>query len=574
MNTSKTFKLPPEDVWQLLSDREAQKIWLGTAAYFPFRKHQRVKIADDAGLWREGFIRKTQYEESVVLELHPSIGGAPIANRSECRIELIDLGENSCKILVSEVFASNSAEDAKHARLFWQAALGRLSGLTSNISTRRNSPRQAVVVIHGIGEQEPGVTLRSFVKGCFGPDELKWSKPDYSSPLFELRKITLAASYNKSRPTTDFFELYWAHVIRDTTLADILAWFKLLLLRNPPSKFFRVWLTVWAIILILLAGGLLKILGPSHPVIDFVLGSSLLVSIAAGIWQLVGKAVILDGLGDAVRYLTPRPSNISHRQSVREAGVELLHGLHMDGKYDRIVIVGHSLGSVIAYDIITHYWIRVHQLHLAPSTVYNKAIISVERNRSTKDSKTFRELQRNAWNSMRKNTQTWLVTDLVTLGSPLSAASYLMADSESELAEAMAHRELPKCPPVTESDGRHERMSFDRSYTDREGKAHRTFKYFHHAAAFAVTRWTNLFFDDGLLKDPIGGPLAKIFGHWVRDVPLPDPLPKKYFLHTHYWTQFGEDQHINELLGALDLNVANELGDRAKLNNPLLYLPR
>jgi hypothetical protein len=34
----------------------------------------------------------------------------------------------------------------------------------------------------------------------------------------------------------------------------------------------------------------------------------------------------------------------------------MLEALHDKDEYDRIVIVGHSLGSVIGYDITTHAW--------------------------------------------------------------------------------------------------------------------------------------------------------------------------------------------------------------------------
>ncbi|MEW8268619.1 MAG: hypothetical protein AB2731_20955 [Candidatus Thiodiazotropha sp.] len=58
-------------------------------------------------------------------------------------------------------------------------------------------------------------------------------------------------------------------------------------------------------------------------------------------------------VGDAARYLRPAAQNIQRRQEIRTAGVDLLKNLH-DRGYDRIIIVGHSLGSVIGYDILTY----------------------------------------------------------------------------------------------------------------------------------------------------------------------------------------------------------------------------
>ena len=80
--------------------------------------------------------------------------------------------------------------------------------------------RQAVVIIHGMGEQKPMSTLRGFVDTLVkheANEQIKsgeietyeknyWSKPDKMSESFELRRLVLAGK-NK-RPTTDFFEYY------------------------------------------------------------------------------------------------------------------------------------------------------------------------------------------------------------------------------------------------------------------------------------------------------------------------------------------------------------------------------
>jgi hypothetical protein len=71
---------------------------------------------------------------------------------------------------------------------------------------------------------------------------------------------------------------------------------------------------------------------------------------------LVAQGFVLSYLGDAARYLSPRPRNIALRQKIRSEGLKLFRSLHASGEYDRIVVVGHSLGSVIGYDLITHLW--------------------------------------------------------------------------------------------------------------------------------------------------------------------------------------------------------------------------
>ncbi len=72
--------------------------------------------------------------------------------------------------------------------------------------------RQAVVVIHGIGEQRPmdtSAVVRGGGAAGAARDRVKFlSVPDRMSESFELRK--LVAPQTRSRPITDFYEYYWA----------------------------------------------------------------------------------------------------------------------------------------------------------------------------------------------------------------------------------------------------------------------------------------------------------------------------------------------------------------------------
>jgi hypothetical protein len=422
--------------------------------------------------------------------------------------------------------------------------------------------------VHGIGEQEPGTSLEEFVKSVIltGDGQIEsWTKPDLLSRSFEMRRITLKASEGQVRPATDVFELYWAHLIRDTTLSHVTAWLQGLLLRWPVPKPFRtLWAITWlvGVALILWTVGQLmgwQELGPLVPTIGLVLAA------ATWIWKLVGRGAIINSLGDAARYLTPRPANIQNRQAIRTAAVDLLDALHRTADYDRVVLVGHSLGSVIAYDALTHYWIRVHRHHLRPTRTSFVPIRAVERNLSVTDPDRAQQLQHDAWKAMRINTQPWLVTDLITLGSPLAHGDFLLAQGATQFEDAKNARKLPTCPPVTECEAKtkHLRMSFEVSYNDRIDGKERTFTVFHHGAPFAVTRWTNLYFPSRLLGDPIGGPVAEQFGSWIKDVAL-DP-PTRGFVHTYYWKardlkgRVGMEPHLEELRNALRLDCGAEL---------------
>jgi len=92
---------------------------------------------------------------------------------------------------------------------------------------------QAVVVIHGMGEQIPMDTIKGFVGAVWQKDDIitanglpdpaeVWSKPDARTGSLELRRITTRESI-VSLPQfpngvrTDFYELYWADLIGGAT---------------------------------------------------------------------------------------------------------------------------------------------------------------------------------------------------------------------------------------------------------------------------------------------------------------------------------------------------------------------
>ena len=77
------------------------------------------------------------------------------------------------------------------------------------------------------------------------------------------------------------------------------------------------------------------------------------------------------------------------------------------------------------------------------------------------------------------------------------------------------------------------------SYWSRYGKigSQRSIPTLHHAACFAATRWTNIYFPyRGLIRgDPVGGPLQDLFGAGIADRPV---RTRRWFgrlNHVHYW---------------------------------------
>jgi hypothetical protein len=456
--------------------------------------------------------------------------------------------------------------------------------MNPDIST---GPRQAVVIIHGIGEQEPMETLRSFAESIIpdikqedntqGVKQKFYVKPDEMSELFDLRRITVpgvtspkkekadpSATDTKEEKTgtpvaegnrdkTDFYEYYWAHQMRDTQLGDVTGWIANIFLR---WKFVpkRLSLLHHSLVLLLLLVPLTLVAGWIYcPWIKQHLGQvAALAAAGAGTFYLIFKyigrvvnSVSLNYIGDAARYLTPKPGNIINRQQIRQDGLDLLRKLHGERepgsnapKYTRIVVVAHSLGSVIAYDLLTALWGSYHaqfssfnQQHQNKlkamqervNTMSQKATLTAE------ELKDFQTLQSELLAASQDAGSPWLVSDFVTIGCPLSHAQLLLAKGKESLQQMQKDRLFPACPPVMELQ---KTISYDEKFhfaPDVETKM----KVPHHAALFALTRWTNCWFKN----DFVGGPMQQSLGKGIKDIELVSKthcrLP--FLSHTFYW---------------------------------------
>ena len=417
---------------------------------------------------------------------------------------------------------------------------------------------QAVLIIHGIGEQRPLDTLRSFVHAVWTSDTRLhkdhaqggsfWSKPYTLSQDFELRRLTTAQ--NKAGLKTDFYEFYWAHLLQGTKLSHLWSWMLSLLWRRPasvPGPLRLLFVVLWCLVI---AGVGLSVYAAWQSAqghaqawwLKWVLGFALV--------PLVSM-VLTDIVGDAARYLHPAPPNIQSRHAIRAAGLKVLEALHHKG-YQRIVIVGHSLGTVIAHDIINHAWVAMSAAMPAASGDELQTVQKLEQMavQGETDTQLWQAAQRKLFNLRCAAGGAWRVSDLITLGSPLAHAQVLLAASENDLRARMAARELPSCPPALETTPVNKQNWAGFSYP-----AGAESRRLHHAAPFALTRWTNLYFPCRLLVwgDLVGGPVAPVFGPAVRDVAVTTTHWRGLLSHTFYWQPDTHNQHLGELRKALDL---------------------
>ncbi len=435
--------------------------------------------------------------------------------------------------------------------------------------------RQAIVLIHGIGEQKPMGTLRGFVETVWSADEsihhehapnTVWSKPDSVSENFELRRLTTAT--NRGGFRSDFFEFYWAHLVTGTKVAHVVSWMKTLLLRSPSRVPRALRLAYWVLWAALIATVLFVVNGvyqgtASEP--DSGLHAVISYAVAAVILPAIG-GIVRAVVGDAARYLHPAPANIQQRATIRHAGVALLKELHdrKDNKgeplYDRIIIVGHSLGTVIGYDIIKHFWADVYDdmtVDPAAPTPDAQPLENLAAE-SDPDIDTVQVRQREYFNELRAAGSRWRISDFVTLGSPLAHGEVLLAEDRDELDNRAEDRELPTCLPVLEELRNGTKQFTYTGSVSTTTDTRTSYTIPNHGAVFGPTRWTNLYFPCKLLVwgDLIAGPVKGILGQGIRDVPVRTDIGMGFLTHTKYWQlpKPGQSaEHIDALRSALDL---------------------
>jgi hypothetical protein len=450
---------------------------------------------------------------------------------------------------------------------------------------------QAVVVIHGMGEQIPMDTIKGFVKGVWETDDVitanglpsptqVWSKPDARTGSLELRRITTRESI-KSPPEfpggvrTDFYELYWADLTAGETWNSIKAWVGGLLLRpvsRVPHGVRLAWALLWFGCAIVVALAILAILPPSFwsaiglaPLGEW---QWLLAALALAITAVVHR-MGTSTFGRVVRYTRADPDNIAARAAVRDRGLKLLQALHDSPNYNgpnykRIVIVAHSLGTILAHDLLSYFWAeRELARTFTEGTPEFTALAALERTADRLEdapsdparSNEYFEAQRQLRMQLRARQpdQRWLISDLVTFGSPLTHAEFLLASDRVDLDSRKAARELPQSPPYREFLDpkvvhRAEAAQIMPIATPASQTRLMSFPVpnaantwmLHHAAPFAAVRWTNVFDPATLVffGDVIGGPLGGIFGPAIIDIDLKARRGGRQswsFTHTKYW---------------------------------------
>ena len=452
---------------------------------------------------------------------------------------------------------------------------------------------QAVVMIHGMGEQIPMDTIKKFVDAVWKKDDVitanglpdpteVWSKPDARTGSLELRRITTRESI-ASAPEfpagvrTDFYELDWADLTAGATWDSLNSWVRGLLFRplsRVPPKVRLAWLVLWLGSLLVIALAILAALPASA------WKGTRFAVLADWQWLLAASAVAITALvhrmgtstfGRVVRYTRADPDNISARAAVRDRGLKLLKALHDGAHYKRIIIAAHSLGTILAHDLLSYFWAeRDAARTVKEGTADFAALCKLEHAAAQLEEaatdparlKAYfaaqRELRRRladrpAPTAANQPDPRWLISDLVTFGSPLTHAEFLMAADRADLDARKAARELPQSPPYREfldPDVLKRAEATEAMPIAKPADRNRLMSYplvnaagewmLHHAAPFAAVRWTNVYDPATLVffGDVIGGPLGPVLGPAIIDIDLKarrGGRQSRVFTHTKYW---------------------------------------
>ena len=141
-------------------------------------------------------------------------------------------------------------------------------------------------------------------------------------------------------------------------------------------------------------------------------------------------------------------------------------------KYQRIILVGHSLGTVIGYDVLTHLWSQFNHEFKPKSTPSNTVLEEMQklarelekaveplrltrRGRGAwpepteaikKLAEAFRARQHKYLKQLNDSGNRWCVSDFVTMGSPLTHADLLVADNPVDLTQRQERRYSKRGP--------------------------------------------------------------------------------------------------------------------------------
>lgn len=243
--------------------------------------------------------------------------------------------------------------------------------------------KTAILVIHGIGEQKPFETLDAFVRPlATAYSELSGGPVRLEHDLAWIQSwgeshVTLTPESGR-HPVLDVFEYYWSHLTqRRITAAEVISWL-VSVARGAQAFYGRRGQDIPAgekrddrlfradgefdhleyLIRLISLGGLLK---PFYSLATKLIGALPFLKAFKGVAGAIANVLapllyreLVDYLGDVALYCSTdvKSEYYAVRKAILDGAVEKAKWLAASGDYDRVFFCGHSLGSVIAYDVM------------------------------------------------------------------------------------------------------------------------------------------------------------------------------------------------------------------------------
>lgn len=447
----------------------------------------------------------------------------------------------------------------------------------------------AVVVVHGMGEQKPLQTLKGFVRTALKPVGGKGQRKYYSRPAlltesFEARRYIAfripRAGVPVFREKTELYEYHWSYLMTGNRFGDVLGTVLRLVFQpiwRVPSglrwAYLLIWLTVAAWIAVNVAG-VVHLGASARWLVRAAVGNGIAIAVVVLVLLVLhfAQLKITQTFVDVVRYLDTSPRSYTARRAIRGGLVSLLRELHADGRYGRIVVVAHSLGGYIAYDALGSLWTELHPLHGGTAETTDPVtpldgLVELEKAADQVlvdgDAGAYQSAQFELWRGLRRQGNPWLVTDLITAGTPMYFADLLFTHSRKEFRELMEDGELWRCPPRSE-----QQLADDPKPPPkvRYGWSNGSREVLSSWSMFAAVRWSNFWFPPalGFFGDWFGGRLKPLFGAGILDVEVTGNKPGRYcpgFAHTQYFAhpdQLGPNDIAHHIQAALRLDLPLE----------------
>jgi hypothetical protein len=252
----------------------------------------------------------------------------------------------------------------------------------ANKPQSRSRKRTAFIVIHGIGEQVPFETLDAFTANfinCFDKVQLAHAITARSGAGGKSWQENFIKTERAHGVPIDFHEFYWAYLTEEKiTIPETIQWVEQTLAATKKYYNENVELQKkyeerrkkkrFPLANILL---LLRIAAVALPFIKLL---SVLVSPVSHFpfFQWISKLfhlalnkfgwVVTGYIGDIAIYTTTdeKSKYYNIRQQILNESQALVEAILNDRTYDRVILAGHSLGSVIAYDTLNRINIKAN----------------------------------------------------------------------------------------------------------------------------------------------------------------------------------------------------------------------